>query len=66
MQRASEFKGVSWSGPGRLSTRSARDKCVLCMVAGCAVGTDVIYHLVFKKEAKMVQGQQDSPLSTEW
>ena len=33
----------------------------LCVVAGCAVGTDVC-HWMFKKKVNMVQGQQDSPL----
>ena len=35
----------------------------LCMVTGCAVGTDVC-HWMFKTKVNMVQGQQDGPLNT--
>ena len=31
----------SWSGPGRLSTHS--DRRVLCMVAGCVLGTELMH-----------------------
>ena len=34
-----------------------------CMVAGCALGTDVC-HWVFQKKVKMVKGQQDGPFIT--
>ena len=34
----------------------------LCMVTGCALGTDVC-HWMFKTKVNMVQGQEDGPLS---
>ena len=33
----------------------------LCMVTGCALGTDVC-HWMFKTKVNMVQGQEDGPL----
>ena len=34
----------------------------LCLVTGCALGTDVC-HWMFKTKVNMVQGQEDGPLN---
>ena len=49
--------------PGREDCQHRVIDELLCMVAGCALGTDVCHWLDFFLKVDMVQGQQDSPLT---